>query len=294
MRQALEQGASTPAAKAALRAHIEEMQRQLAALKGASHAPRVSSPTVGKITARAAHIATEQTILHGAPAAGAPAAAGSAPGAGAASKITGPKVEEIEADEANIATRQTIVRAAPAAPLVVLAAYAAPRGAPTLAWDVEERVLRDCLAPYPDRFRFEPLPRATPDNLHQALLRLQPSYLHILSHGDNGTLLFQDSSGDAHPVPLAALLQTFASVPALRCVILSACESAAGLTAPGPGMPPLIAMRAAISSEAARAFAQGFYDAVAAGRDPRTAWGAGCDRMRLTGARDANVPVFLE
>lgn len=216
MRQAPEQGASTPAAKAALRAHIEEMQRQLAALKGASHAPRVGGPTVGKITARAAHIATEQTILHGAPAAGALAALDSVPGVGTASKITGPKVEEIKADEANIATRQTIVRAAPAAPFVVLAAYAAPRGAPTLAWDVEERALRDCLALYPDRFRFEP--RAAPDDLHQALLRLQPSYLYILSHGDTGTLLFQDSSGDAHPAPHTALLQTFASVPALRCV----------------------------------------------------------------------------
>lgn len=154
--------------------------------------------------------------------------------------------------------------------------------------------MRDCLAPYPDRFRFEPLPRATLDDRHQTLLRLQPSYLHILNHGDASTLLFQDLSGDAHPVPRAALLRTFASVPALRCVILSACKSAANLTALGPGMPPVIAMRAAISSEAARAFAQGFYDAVAAGRDPRSAWIAGCDRMRLTGAGDADVPVFLE
>lgn len=293
LKKALAQVAGMPAAEAALRAKIGEMQRQFATLKSASHAPRVSGPTIAKITARTANIATDQTILHGAPSAGVPPASGGIPGAGAASEVTGPRVEEIAADEANIAARQTIVRDAPAAPLVVLAAYAAPRGAPALAWDVEERALRDCLAPYPDRFRFEPLPRATPDDLHQALLRFQPSYLHILSHGDAGMLLFQDSSGDAHPVPRAALLQTFASVPALRCVILGACESAAGLTALGPGMPPVIAMRAAISSEAARAFAQGFYDAVAAGRDPCAAWVAGCDRMRLTGAGDADVPVFL-
>ncbi len=58
-------------------------------------------------------------------------------------------------------------------------------------------------------------------------------------------------------------------------------------------MPPVIAMRAAISSEAARAFAQGFYDAIAAGHAVRAAYAAGCDRMRLTGAGGADVPVLL-
>jgi hypothetical protein len=62
----------------------------------------------------------------------------------------------------------------------------------------------------------------------------------------------------------------------------------------GPGMPPLIAMRAAISSDAARAFAQGFYAAIAAGHDVRAAYAAGCDRMRLLGVGDADVPVLLE
>ncbi len=59
-------------------------------------------------------------------------------------------------------------------------------------------------------------------------------------------------------------------------------------------MPPLIAMRAAISSDAARAFAQGFYDAIAAGHDVRAAYAAGRDRMRLLGVGDADVPVLLE
>ena len=95
-------------------------------------------------------------------------------------------------------------------------------------------------------------------------------------------------------MPRAALLQTFANTPSLRCVILSACDSAASLSALGPGMPPLIAMRAAISSDAARAFAQGFYEAIAAGHDVRSAYAAGCDRMRLLGVGDDDVPVLLE
>ena len=211
---------------------------------------------------------------------------------------TGPTISgPIHAQTVHVATEQTITHGAaasmPAAPQVVLAAYAAPCGTAALNWEIEERALRDCLAPYPERFRIEPLPRATPEDLHQALLRLKPAYLHILSHGDAGDLLFQDSYGDQHPVPRAVLLQTFANTPSLRCVILSACDSAASLSALGPGMPPLIAMRAAISSDAARAFAQGFYAAIAAGHDVRAAYAAGCDRMRLLGVGDADVPVFV-
>jgi hypothetical protein len=89
-------------------------------------------------------------------------------------------------------------------------------------------------------------------------------------------------------------LQTFANTPSLRCVILSACDSAASLSALGPGMPPLIAMRAAISSDAARAFAQGFYAAIAAEHNVRAAYAAGRDRMLLLGVGDADVPVLLE
>ncbi len=217
-------------------------------------------------------------------------------GASSAPSSTGARrtyVGSAHAEDGGTATVVNEPQRTPAAPLIVLAAYAAPRGVAALAWEIEERALRDCLAPYPERLRFEPLPRATPDDLHRALLRLQPALLHILSHGDQGDLLFEDSSGDAHPLPRAALLQTIASTPSLRCVILSACESAAGLTALGPGMPPVIAMRAAISSEAARAFAQGFYDAIAAGHAVRAAYAAGCNRMRLTGAGGADVPVLL-
>ncbi len=217
--------------------------------------------------------------------------------AGDKNVTTGPTISgPISAGTVNVATHQTIhgaQSAAPAAPLIVLAAYAAPRGVAALAWENEERALRDCLAPYPERFRFEPLPRATPDDLHQALLRLKPAYLHILSHGNAGDLLFEDRYGDRQPVPRAALLQTIAGARSLRCVILSACESAAGLTALGPGMPPVIALRAAISSEAARAFAQGFYDAIAAGHAVRAAYDAGCDRMRLSRTRDEDVPALL-
>ncbi len=135
------------------------------------------------------------------------------------STISGP----IHAQTVHVATEQTITHGAaasmPAAPLTILAAYAAPRGTTALNWEIEERALRDCLAPYPERFRIEPLPRATPEELHQALLRLKPACLHILSHGNTGDLLFQDSYGDKHPVPRAALLRP--SPTPRRCVASS-------------------------------------------------------------------------
>jgi len=39
---------------------------------------------------------------------------------------------------------------------------------------------------------------------------------------------------------------------------------------------------------------QGFYAAIAAGHDVRSAYAAGCDRMRLLGVGDDDVPVLLE
>lgn len=94
-------------------------------------------------------------------------------------------------------------------------------------------------------------------------------------------------------MPRAVLLQTIANTPSLQCVVMSACDSAMGLPAVAIGMPPLIAMRAKISSDAARAFAQGFYEAIAAGHGIRVAFTAGCDRMRLLGVGDADVPVLI-
>jgi hypothetical protein len=38
---------------------------------------------------------------------------------------------------------------------------------------------------------------------------------------------------------------------------------------------------------------QGFYAAIAAGHDVGSAYAAGCDRMRLPGVGDADVPVLV-
>jgi hypothetical protein len=294
-----------PAAITELRAIVEElrrMQSQSACRRGAAIPRSISgSAQVGAAVAGDVHGPITVTQQSGGINFGSGNVIGQIGDVVAGNKhvTTGPTISgPIHAQTVNVATEQTITHGAaasmPAAPQVVLAAYAAPRGTAALNWEIEERALRDCLAPYPERFRIEPLPRATPEDLHQALLRLKPAFLHILSHGDAGDLLFQDSYGDRHPVPRAALLQTFANTPSLRCVILSACDSAASLSALGPGMPPLIAMRAAISSDAARAFAQGFYAAIAAEHNVRAAYAAGRDRMLLLGVGDADVPVLLE
>jgi CHAT domain len=116
------------------------------------------------------------------------------------------------------------------------------------------------------------------------LRRLQAETFHVLhfvGHGsydegaEEGFLLFEDDSGRARPVSgdkLGMIVHDFTS---LRLAILNACEGArTARTDPFAGVaqalvqrdiPAVIAMQFEISDEAAISFAQGFYDALAAG-----------------------------
>jgi hypothetical protein len=182
----------------------------------------------------------------------------------------------------------------PAAPAIVLAVFASPSGQAPVSWERDLRVLHDCLAPYPARFRLEILPQATPDDLHRALLRLQPQHLHIVGHGSLEGLVLQDASGDSYIVSGLALQSALAGTPALECVILSACHSA-DFAQGGQLRADLVVMRDEISAEGAQFFARGFYDALAA-RDAvpvAEAYRAGITRLQLYGSADADRPVLL-
>jgi hypothetical protein len=53
-------------------------------------------------------------------------------------------------------------------PATVLAVYAAPTGSVPLCWERDMRALREALAPYPDRFRLDVMPLATPEDVQRA------------------------------------------------------------------------------------------------------------------------------
>lgn len=187
------------------------------------------------------------------------------------------------------------VSAARPEPATVLAVYASPPGSAPLRWERDVRALRDALAPYPDRFRIEILPLATPDDVQRALLRSRPHYLHLFAHGvASGVLLDDGEGGRGWMLPYSLLAEMVRHAPGLRCVLLSACDSAFAASATGGGEPCLIAMRGQVSADGAIAFAEGCYEAIAANKDTPidAAFAQGLIRLKLRAPHDADKPLL--
>jgi hypothetical protein len=180
-------------------------------------------------------------------------------------------------------------------PATVLAVYAAPPGSAPLHWERDVRALREALAPYPDRFRLDVAPLATPEDVQRALVQCRPRYLHLFAHGAvDGVLLDDGEGGRGWKLPYPLLAEMVRATPGLRCVLLSACDSAYAASATGSGEPYLIAMRGKVSVDAAIAFASGFYETLAAREDTpiEAAFAQGLIRLQLIAPLDAEVPLL--
>ncbi|MGI8990566.1 MAG: CHAT domain-containing protein [Bryobacteraceae bacterium] len=104
----------------------------------------------------------------------------------------------------------------------------------------------------------------TVDDVRHALLDDGYEILHFSGHGDFDSLLFEDASGKIAVSPIDAISSLVAHHPSIKCVILNACSSLAARTEPLADL--TIGMEAAIDDVAAIQFAEGFYDAIAAGK----------------------------
>jgi len=184
------------------------------------------------------------------------------------------------------------VSAARVEPATVLAVYAAPTGSAPLHWERDVRALRNALAPYPDRFRLDVVPLATPEDVQGALVQCRPRYLHLFAHGAvDGVLLDDGEGGRGWKLPYPLLAEMVRATPGLRCVLLSVCDSSYAASATGSGEPYLIAMRGQVSVDAAIAFAGGFYEALAAREDTpiEAAFAQGLIRLQLIAPLYAGV-----
>ncbi|MGC8781769.1 MAG: CHAT domain-containing protein, partial [Anaerolineae bacterium] len=170
-----------------------------------------------------------------------------------------------------------------APPLRILPVMASPRDLPRLDLAGEIAALRRALADLADAglIEIEPQPPTTPADLRDALRRRAYHVIHFLGHGDidpdtgEGFLVMEDRDGNGRPVTGAALAALLGDHRSLRLVVLNACRAAAAAAGrPFTGVagrlvqrtiPAVIAMRTAISDEAAAAFAHEFYAALADG-----------------------------
>jgi len=148
----------------------------------------------------------------------------------------------------------------------VLLVFANPKGTVNLQLTQEDRIIRQALqrGKARDSVSLEVRHASTVDDLRHALLDDGYEVLHFSGHGDFGALLFEDSQGKRLEAPLDAIGALAAHHPSIKCVILNACNSVVALVKPMADF--TIGMDGSVDDAAAIQFAQGFYDAIAAGK----------------------------
>ncbi len=168
-------------------------------------------------------------------------------------------------------------------PLRILAVIAKPHDLPQLDVEKEWEKLNDALGELRNRrlVIVERLDKATMINLQRRLRKDDYHVLHYIGHGvfddqaQKGLLLLEDETGQRYPVDGEHLGIVLSQHPSLRLVILNACEGArTSRVDPFAGLaqslvqyqiPAVIAMQFAMTDEAAIAFSEDFYRALAAG-----------------------------
>lgn len=147
-----------------------------------------------------------------------------------------------------------------------------------------------------DRFELKDAWAVTATDLAATLLRYKPGILHFSGHGlAQGELLLNDESGQAAPVPAAALSYLFKMFAAkgLRCVVLNACYSAVQAAAMAKHIDCVIGISGEIEDRAAQAFTSGFYAGLAQGEPIQSAFDFGCLQIQLLNLPDAEQPQLL-
>jgi len=170
-------------------------------------------------------------------------------------------------------------------PLRLLLASAEPTNASSVGAAEEIQRLSEALKTHPTLAPTS-LVDATYSSLRRALREVSPHIVHYIGHGEidettnTGQLLLCDEQGEMDPVSGAELANHLSGAPELRLVVLNGCDTAVlprrrGVDAFSStagalileGLPAVVAMQFPISNAAAVLFAQGFYEALAAG-DP--------------------------
>ncbi len=149
----------------------------------------------------------------------------------------------------------------------------------------EERIIREAikLGKLRDNISIESRTAATADDLRRALLDADYQILHFSGHGDLDSLFFTNELGKKAPTPIEAIESILRQHPAVRCLILNACDSMVILTTAITDF--TIGMDSTVDDDAAIEFSRGFYDAIAAGRSLELAVEEGkasCESKNLT------------
>lgn len=180
----------------------------------------------------------------------------------------------------------------------ILLAFAQPERSVTLGLGREHDAIVEAIkrGRCRDGIFVQPVQAMTVDALRRALLERRYHLVHIGGHGtDDGKVLAETAEGGKHPIPAQALADLLGRYgESLECVTLNECFSAdeAALIALA-GVPVVIGMRNAIYDGDAREFSKGFFDTIAAGRDPEAAYEQGREAVKLAFGDDDEFKSWL-
>lgn len=145
-----------------------------------------------------------------------------------------------------------------------------------------------------NKFQLEQKWAVTPRDMRRAVLELEPQIVHFSGHGvGDGGLALEDDAGQVKLVnakALASLFELFQNQ--VECVVLNACYSEVQAKAIARHIPYVIGMNQEIGDQAARDFAVGFYDALAAGKEIEFAYRFGCTSISMEGIPEELTPVL--
>jgi hypothetical protein len=133
------------------------------------------------------------------------------------------------------------------------------------------------------------------EDLQPSLQHHQPAIVHFSGHGSAAYgILVSDPAGRPRAVAAEALSELFGLLDKRpECVVLNACFTDDQAWAIARHVPCVIGMRGGIVDDAAIDFATAFYRGVAYGRTIGTAFGLGCNLLRLCGHPDADRPLLV-
>jgi hypothetical protein len=197
-------------------------------------------------------------------------------------------------------------------PLCILGMTASPKDLPELDVAREQQRIDTALAGLKARGLAQVtwLSGHSWQDLQQALLAGSWHIFHFIGHGgfdlrsNEGVIVLEDSAGAAYSLSATQLGMLLADHHALRLVVLNACEGAQGsthdifastaATLVRRGIPAVLAMRGAITDEAALALSRTFYVALAAGMPVDTAVSEARKAIRLGGVHtfEWSTPVL--
>lgn len=156
---------------------------------------------------------------------------------------------------------------------------------------------------YGDQLDFDQRHEISVSELDKILLDYKPQLLHFSGHGTSeGIIIFEDSGRQSEGASIKALSDLFGIVNSdrsvseknrIKLVFLNACYSEKQAKAISQYVDCVVGMSTSVTDDAARIFAESFYQAIGYGKSIKTAFDLGCNKVSRLNIPEEHTPKLL-